>query len=333
MTERPEVSMKDTKKTILNAYEDALDELNALKSQQFNPAELRDQELDDDAKGHVDEMNWDLDSVFAVMRRSIDTNLRSMQSDLEKEKEELDKVRRAKDAINAELSALYGISAQAQSLAALVQAQKTKKEEHDEYIREQREALEADIRVHQETMADEKLAWAEEKKKKEAEWDYNFKRQCKQKVDEVNDSLVASKKQWLDELEKENKALAERREEVAKQEKEIADLKEQVAAFPEKLATAEAAAKDKARQSFKFESDAIKRNYEADIKVLTHEAHTLKLARDDLAKQVASLETKLEGAYGSIQGVASKALEAQGNATIVAEVQRAAAAGAASKGK
>lgn len=333
MTERPEVSMKDTKKTILNAYEDALDEINELKSQQFNPVELRDQELNDEAVGHVDTMSWDLNTVFGTMRKSIDTNLRSMQMDLEHEKEELDKVRRAKDAINAELSALYGISAQAQSLAALVQAQKTKKEEHDTYIRAQREALDADITAHEETLTNEKLVWVEEKKKKEQEWEYNFKRECKRQADEFNDSLIASRKEWLDELEKQNKDLAERREEVAKQEKEVLDLKEQVAKFPERLAEAEVEAKKKAKQAYDFETQALKRNYEADIKVLTHEVNTLTKARDDLSEKVANLEAKLEGAYGNIQNVASKALEAQGNATIVAEVQRAAASASAGKGK
>jgi hypothetical protein len=98
-----------------------------------------------------------------------------------------------------------------------------------------------------------------------------------------------------------------------------------VEAFPARLETAKEEAKKKAQQSYAFEVNAIKRNHEADIKVLQHETQSLAKARDDLVEKVKDLENKLEAAYEKIQGVASKALESQGNARTTEEIQRAVA--------
>ena len=327
------VTLKDTKSTIMSAYEGALATIKAMKAQQFNPVEIKNKEANEEAITHVESMgvDWDLGTLFTQMRKGIDHHMRDMQVSLESEKEELDKVRRAKAALTEELQDLYGIAAEAQALAALVEAQKIKEEEFRALERERKLELESELAEHREGMTQERAVWDEERDKRAQEWDYSFQRTCKQRTDALEDELSSTKKKWLAEVEDKEKKLTEREESVAKQEDEIEELKAEVASFPAQLEEAEATARKKASQSYDIEVSALKRNHEADVKVIKHEADTLRGTKEGLESKVFDLEAKLEAAYDKIQGVASKALDAQGNALTTSEVQKAVAAATHSK--
>lgn len=325
------ITSKDTKAVILKEYEKALTTIKELKSQQFNPTEIKKKEAEGEAITHTEEMEWDLQTVFARMRRTIDDDLRHMQATLEVEKEELEKVKTARDAIKTELETLYGISVEAQTFAALVESQRQMKEAFELETREHQERMEEEKQAHETGIADSKISYEKERKQRESEWEYSFDRECQQRRDLLDDELAAKRKEWADYLEQQNKLLGERRDSVAGQEAEVAELKDQVANFPARLEAAAADALKKAETSQAIKEAAIKRNYEADMQVEKHKATTLSEALEKCEIKVAALETKLESAYEKIQGVATKALDAQGNANTIAEVQRATAS--ASSGK
>lgn len=327
------VTLKDTKAKIMAAYEKTLADLNAAKSQQFNPAELKDREISREAVERVEELeiDWDLPTAFAQMRKGIDTNLRGIQDTLEREKRDLDTLRVAKEAITAELKELYDISAEAQSFAALVEAKKKYEEEHAEVLLSRVKDLEARITAHEEAMKSEREEWEEERQKRTQEWEYEFKRRSKQQEDELADTLAATRKKWLTETEIWEKTMSEREEAIAKQEEEISGLRMRVSSFPEQLEKTEAEAKKKAAQSYAIEVSHLKKSHEADSKILEHEVGALKETNRILSVKLEEAGNKLEAAYERIQGVASKALDAQGNINTTAEVQKAVAA--ATQGK
>lgn len=333
MTEKATVTLKDTKAAIMSAYKDALATINDLKAQEFNPAEVKAKEANKKAVEFAEGMQWDLQTVFAQMRNKIDENLRSVQAQLECEKNDLDTIVRAKQALTEELNDLYGISKEAQSFAALVEAQKQRKEAFEAELQQQREATDAYVAEKEAAIDDKLKAWNRENERRVQEWEYNFERECTRRKDELADGLAAAEKKWVEFKEKEAKELEARKDEINKQEAEIAELRKQVASFPEQLEAVKEEAKKKAQQSYAFEVAALKRNHEADMKVLEHETHSLAKARDDLTKKVSDLEAKLESAYEKIQGVASKALEARGNAATTAEVQKAVAAATSGKSR
>lgn len=333
MSEKPTVTLKDTKKEIMSAYTTALATINKLKSQQFNPAEIKTKEANEDAIAHTEEMEWDLPTVFAQMRKTIDGNLRSMEGQLEAEKEELNKVRRAKAALTEELDELYGITTEAQSFAALVEAQRKQKEEFDAELERRKLEVDEYVADRKSAMGVEQDLWKEDKRRQEEAWTYNFTRRCQQEEDKFTDTLADKAKAWQMKVEDEEKELEKRREALAKQEAELEQLKEQVQSFPVKLAKAEEDAAAKAKRAFEFEVRAIKNNHDADAKVHEHSIAVLTKANEELTKKVADLEAKLETAYEKIQGVASKALDAAGNAQTIAEVQKAVTGAGSNKGR
>jgi hypothetical protein len=323
MTEQPELSMRDTKATILSEYERALETIEELKAQQFSPTEIKQREADEMAIMTAEGMDWSLGNVFVAIREKIDQNLREMQSNLEKEKEDLEQVRRAKTALQRELKDLYGISTQAQSFAALVEAQQDRKAKFETELAEQKQRMREEYEHHRDTITTAEVDAQAARARREEEWEYDFERKCQVRNDRINDDLAAKMKEHNTLIEAEYKQLEGRKEAIAKQEDEIQELRERVAEIPNEIDAATEDARKKMAASYGIEIGALKRNHEADSKILAHEAKVLMEANTALKAQVLSLEDKLEKAYEKIQGVAAQALEASGNARTTAEVQRA----------
>jgi hypothetical protein len=185
--------------------------------------------------------------------------------------------------------------------------------------------------VHEERIHLERTQWEEEKERAKKEWEYAFSRECQERKDALDDVIAKEKKAWLDTQEAEGKELRERADAVARREAELEELLALKESIPQQLEAAKKEAGERAAQSYQFEVRALKRNNDADMKVLQHEVDTLKVAKEGLERKVTDLEAKLESAYDKIQGVAAKALEAQGNAKTTAEIQKAVASTSSGK--
>ena len=177
--------------------------------------------------------------------------------------------------------------------------------------------------AHRETIETEAQEAEDARIRQEKEWDYDFARRCQAKTDKVNDDLSAKMKEHNTLIEAEYKTLKERKEAIAKQEAEIEALRNRVESIPAEIDLAVADAKKRLDTSHAIEISALKRNHEADQKILAHEVKALSETNKRLSEMVENLETKLEHAYDKIQGVATQALDAQGHARTTAEVQKA----------
>lgn len=332
MSAEPQVTSRDTKAVILDEYHRALERIDELESQRFDPAQVKEKEIKAKAVAKAtDPEQTDLDTQFVRIRRGVDDSLRYLQNTLEERRTEVDQLNTAKTALAEELEQLYGIQAQAQSFAALVEAQKERQAAFDEAIQEAREQRALETKEHALTLETERKEFDARQKRMEDEWEYGFTRHKRELNDQAADEIEKMQKDWRNRVEMEEKTLATRREEIEKQEKELEDLRTWFAEAPAKLDEAEARGQKKAAQSAAIEISALKRNHEADIRVLQHEVNTVQTNNAQLADTVDSLEKKLEAAYGKIEAVASKALDSQGNVLAMSEVQRAVAAASSSK--
>lgn len=331
MAEKPTVTMKDTKQTIMDAYLQELESKNKLKSQEFNPVGIKATETKKKAVKFAEGMQHDLQAKFADMHTTIDTSLRGIQNQLENAKRDLEVVILAKQALTEELDDLYGIQAEAQSLAALVEAQKTLKERFEEAQTMRMAEVDAYVAEKKANIADELTAWNEKAEKVEQEWKYTFDRECRRQKNEFDDSLEAAERTWKQLKDNAEKDMREREDAITKQEQDILRLRGEIEGFDARLEAAREEAKQKAKKSHEFEVRALKQAHEADAKVWVHENQMLKDATVNLSEKNVDLENKLETAFDKFQGVASKALEAQSNAGVVAEVQKAVASATSGK--
>lgn len=240
------------------------------------------------------------------------------------------------------LNNLYGIEAEAVSMAELVNAHNVLQAELDAEAKvaadERLAAKNADEAERKQMLEDlkaeydkaKKILAAEQKQyesdlkvareREQAEFDYNLKRERSKENDAWADQKAAREK----ELATKEANLAERIAEITAKEASIAELEAKVAEIPElvKKATEEgkAAGKKEAETSHVFEKRAMEKQNEFDKTILSNKIELQENTIGELQAKVASLEAKLDAAYTRNQELATTVAKNSG----VKEVIRAA---------
>ena len=339
------VTEKSTKTEIFEAYEAATKALKAKEQTQLNPEKVkaakRKTEVTQKVQGlSVDSVAKGLDTV----RTRTSSVLAQIEADMAAQINELTTVQEALTVRRQELQDIYGIEAEATGLAALVEAQKERRVQFEKEVSDQRLAFNTD-------MTNARKAWEIEKaeyvrnltlrneqdrvaRDRELETSkYNFERDQKAKYDKLTDELAVRTKAFETDMELRNKSYATQLEALAKREATQKDLETQVttlvaaqtalnASIEGKVNAAAEAAKKSAQVGFGIEVNAIKKSYEADVTVLKGRVDSLTAQVTEYREANSVLTNKLESAYAKVQSVAERALEAQGNARALAEVQR-----------
>ncbi len=295
MMKRP--TEKDTKKVIMEYLAEVEKELAAKKEGKFNPEEVRKAE-------HKKEVAVKAEAIVerGILNQEILDEYNGLKEDIENKK--------------IDLKNLYGIDVKAETLAALIESNNIELETFtaakDALIAEKQ----AEINKLQIEYNEKKDALDKQYKEDKAEVD---KQLLRDKADAKYD-LAQTKKtendEWADEK-KEREAelagreadVAEREEAVSGKEEEIAALKAEVEALPQKIAIAQKKAEDDAQKRMNTiledKEAALKKEVELDKKLLEQELETLKKQLAAERENVATLTTKLDGAYTKINELAT----------------------------
>ena len=254
------ITEKSTKAQIMDAYTQALAELEKLKAMSDSPVE--------NAKKEALEASMQNAEVAASNEVFSDTIVKQYND-----------LKIAIDEYQKELEGLYGIKAEADGLAAAINAHRAKVAEMNDEYKQKKADLDAEL-AHKTAEVEEKIADLEksvQKAKKQAdeevkEYNTDINKKRNREKDEYDYNLKMDRKAdadtWAEEKEKreaeiqaKDDAVTEREEAIAAKEEEIQAMKAQIEAFPDKLAEAkEDAAKEakaKADKSFAFEKRAL----------------------------------------------------------------------------
>ena len=179
MSDAPEaVTMANTKKEMLQAYNRLLKELEAKKKAEMKPGETVAQRKRDKAVTVADAAcSADIASQIALLKTDIGKTLNDLADRLEQETAKYDQVKLAVEAAEAELREIYDIEKAASSLAALLEAQKQEKEQFESEMEAEREKLEYEIATHREAFDFEVKTQRDEWKKEKAEYQASVKEQ------------------------------------------------------------------------------------------------------------------------------------------------------------
>lgn len=313
-----EVTEKNTKKQILDAYHKALREMKDRKADQLDPkaekAKVRKVEVAEATKLE------NVQDVQTILGEAV-KDIQEVRSLLEDKYHKLTEVDEAIVLRNQELQDLYGISAEAESLAALVDGHKILKVALDEDIYELRKSWTEEKAERAKSWTQEEKETEQEQERKIRDWEYDFERRKKEMGDRVTDALKAKERAFHEEAETKRKALDEREEVLTVREAKMDELDELVSRLKDETDTrvleAAQAARDKAKTSYNIEVSALKKGHEAEVTVLTARADTLLGQVRELREENIELSTKLNEAYTKIQDVALKSLESQGNSRMV----------------
>jgi hypothetical protein len=350
-----DVSMSNTKKEIIEAYNDLVEQLEAKAQSELKPEIILEKKKAAEVVKVADTMaEKSILTEINDLRVEMSKTLTQISEKIEVETEKYKKIQEAIIIKDGELKEIFEIERSAHALAALIGAQNQKKlefeaemsrkiAEFDNEMNTQKQLLDDDIQSTRIQWNKEKQANQESVKERDEqekklrqrhkeEFEYNFNREQELASNQLTDEREKQEKQLA--LDKEDfeksvkdreKDLLDRETSVAERESRMKDLEENVAAFPKELETHIAKAikntSDRLNEAAKKNEAFIKIEAEGKSNVLQMKIESLEVTVTDQAKQLAEINERLEKAYGKVQDIAVKAIEGSANKQTLAGIE------------
>jgi hypothetical protein len=307
-----EVSEKSTKGEILKAYEALLSDVQQAK------ADVPKQQQEEKAKKVVLDRLADVDNDSIVksvvsLKSNLNNSLDELTQCLTEEFQKLENIREAIALEKKSLDDLYSLSANTDSLAAMLLAQKEKRESFEQEIAEKRDQWEQEKAKHETTEKEYLVELQKNRKREEEEYGYNQKIK-RQKEQDVYENQRAELEKGLKErkiaFEKE---IAAREQALKTTENEFAELQKNATEFPEKLEKLlkekETEISEKLKTKYDFDIQMIKHQNEAELKLKEQITNSLQEKIKEQQAQIKEYADKANRAEAAMKDIAVKALE------------------------
>lgn len=329
----PAISMANTKKELLEAYEIAKKRFES-QSKELLDAEKARKRMEKQVATATADAQVAQDPVKRLhdLRSAISRELGDLAERYENEIETYRKIQSAIDTKQAELDTIYEVETAASDLAALIEAQRIKKEQFDQEISTQKAAFEIEMKEMRtqwqrektdsdRQVAEEKASLKKERQREKEEYEYAFTREKEQRKNALEDELqalakdIAAKRGDFDHSVQERTAALDLREEaVAAREKDIDALRKEVDGFAKRLeAAVQGAVADTTKQltrDFESEKALMQARFDGERNVLAGKIEALEKMASAQAAQISDLSQKSEKAYEKVQDIANKAVSA-----------------------
>ena len=318
-----EVSEKNTKSEILKAYETLLKDVQSVKSdipKQAQEDKLKKDSLEKVAKISDEGIIKSITSLKADLNSSLDT----IQKNLSDEFKKLEEIRAAITIENKTLEDLYSLSANTDSLAAMLLVQKDKKESFEKEMKEKEDSFNSE-------MTAQKSQWEIEKdkqktsekeysddltkrrKREEEEYSYNLKIKRQKEQDDYDSKKSQLDKELIDKKLHFENEVSSREMNLKNAEAELAELRKNNSEFPVKL---DKALKDKETEVTKqlqtkygFDIQIKEKQYEADIRLKDQIISSLQEKIKEQQEQLKEYSDKATRAEAGVKDIAVKAIE------------------------
>ncbi|OKY76776.1 MAG: hypothetical protein BM485_01530 [Desulfobulbaceae bacterium DB1] len=331
LDEIPTVSPSNTKKEILEAYNQLVEKFDNRAEEELQPEKEKEVRRIREVTVVAEELaGVKVSEAIGSIKTGISTALTDIAARIEEQTERYRKTKEAVAAKEKELAEIFEIEKSAYSLAALLEAQKQKKTAFEEEMATRREELESSIK-HDRATWEQKQAEAvarvkeqqeqleKARRREQEEYDYKLMREREQKTNALQDEInLLEKELHLKKEEFEKKVadreayLKEREAVVTQQEKRIVALDIQVEKFPREL---EEAIKKTVKETterltaaYTKNEELLRNTLEGEKNVLTTRIQSLEQTAVDQKKQIDLLASQLDKAYGKVQDIAIKAV-------------------------
>ena len=318
-----EVSEKNTKAEILKAYESLLHGIKSAKADL--PKQVQEEKQRKEALEKVSNITGEgivknINALKVGLNNSLDEILQSLTNEFKK----LEEIRTAIAMEKQSLEDLYSLSANTDSLAAMLLTQKEKKENFEKEMTQKEEAF-----AYQ--MTSQKEQWevgkakqkAEEKeyiddltkrrKREEEEYAYNLKIKRQKEQDEYDLKKSQLEKGLTDKKAQFEQEISSRELNLKNTEAELAELRKNNTAFPAMLDKAlkdkEAEVSKQLQTKFGFDIKLMEKQNEADIRLKDQTINSLQERIKELIEQLKEYTDKANRAEANVKDIAVKAIE------------------------
>jgi hypothetical protein len=348
-----EISVKNTKSEILKAYEELLAKVQAQKSDQ--PKQMqevsRKMEVIDRASKNTTE---GIISAISSLKLGLAKELDKLNEQLLAEYKKLEEIQTAINLEKKNLEDLYEVNANADSLAAMLLAQKEKKAEFEAGMAQKKSDF--DLKMQSESAAfEEKMAiekaqfeavmkqqkeqWKAEqekwnlqqkevkettekqRKREEEEYLYNLKITRKKETDLYEETKEKLEKEIAEKRAAFEKEIAEREAKILAAEAELKELRTKADNFPKELekaiALTEKTITEKLKMQFDYEQQLTTKQTEGELKLKDQIIVTLQARIKDIETANKELSAKAGNAEANVKDIAIKAIESSRKLHIV----------------
>ena len=323
MSKAPKPTVKNTKSEILTAYDELLKQVEKNKS--IKAEEQKGQMKSDIVQRASSEGAKDIIHKIAELKVQVNETLESLGKNLLNERSKLSDLQEAIAVEQARIKDTHEIMVNANSLEALLLAQKKKKEEFEQCIEAEKEKFRAE-------MAEKKTAWVKEKQEHEQtqkdkielqkkEWqrqeeEYEYQRKITQQKD--NDQYQLNKQLLERELEDRKKKLEEefalRENTISAQEQELTELRklrdETDKILKENVESARKQLTVELEQKYKFASELKQKETDSENSLLKQNIKFLEEKLQEKNKTIDILNQQLVNSQAQSQELAKKVIEA-----------------------
>lgn len=318
-----EVSAKNTKTEILDAYEKLLKEVQQAKSNV--PKQVQEEKQKQETVKKVAAITqYSIMDDISTLKSSLTKSLDDILSSLTGEFQKLEDIRAAIAVEKTTLEDLYGLSANTDSLAAMLLTQKEKKDAFEKEMNDAKESLAREIN-------EKKGQWEEEKnrhktdekeytddltkrrKREEEEYQYQLKITRQKEQNEYDTRKALLEKELAEKISTFEHQISERETTVKNAETELEELRKNNKDFPEKLEKALADQKqiitDNLQTKYDFDLKLIKSQNEAEIRLKNQIIESLQEKIQELQTQLKTYSDKATFAEAGVKEIAMKAIE------------------------
>jgi len=342
--EDADISMRNTKQELLDAYHEILEQLHERQKSELKPEQKLKEKKEESILKAVTGISADgVIQESHRLKQEIGTMLSKLADRMAAEVNKFDQVQLAIEIKERELKEVYDIEKAAATLAALIESQRRERLRFEEEMARAQASLEQDIEStklewqkekadHQARMKEQQEHEAKDRKRQKEEYHYAFEREqqlARDKFEDEKAKLQAEKQtlelQMKSLKEQTEKELNEREKQLSSKEKEFESLQAQVAEFPHKLQAAVAKAVEESTEHLeleaKYQKDLLQKEFEGQRNVLTARIESLEKTVKEQNEQLAKLSTQQDAAYQKIQDVAVKAIEGASKASSFSDLQ------------
>ncbi len=328
MTE--EISTKNTKNEILDAYNAMLKKVKQLDKEK--PAQSREAvERKETVAKAKEETEENIVNRLSSLKLETATTFDKLEKSFLQEQRRLSQIQQAIDTETKHLEDLYNIKAETDTLAALILTQKEKrqqfetdmvkrKEDFDNEIFEIRMSWDKERKAYELTKKEEQERLQKERKREEDDYRYNLELTRKKDTDLYNANKETLEKELTERKILFEKEITEREKNLAASEQELETLRKESAGFADKLNLAVQQAEERLTTSLQRENDFEKKlllkENEGILLLKEQTIGTLQQRIKELEDMLKQQQSKAEAADKNVKDIAIKAIESSAKVTV-----------------
>jgi len=325
------VNPTSTKTEILKAYNDLIKKIE--DSRQDNPKTEQEKKISETTVSTAASLNEEkIIGQISALKLNLNSTLDKIEDDLAAEYQRLLKLREAISIEDRRLNDFYQINAGADSLAAILAAQKEKraefeaemelkKKEFDEEMKAEKIQRESESKKWEEKRKEEEEALKKKRTREEEEYNYNLQLSRKKEKDQYEQKKSTLEKELADKKASFETEINAREQAVAAAEKELTELRLRAENFPGELEKAvQSAVKEitlQLEKDHKFDKQLILKDHEGELKLKSQQIDSLVARIKDLESQLKQAYTKAESAENNAKEITLKAIQSSGQIKII----------------